>query len=429
VDERRRVLVVGGGVAGLAAARRLRAAGVEVLVLEARDRLGGRIWTASLVDGLDVDIGASWIHGVTGNPVAALVAGERMVPTDYDNGTLYGPDGRELPDERQTAIDRDYRWLRATLADIQRRRARGPDSSLQAAIDELVGWMPADRRRELDYAVNVEIEHEYAADSGELSLLHWNQDEEFSGPDVLLPSGYRIVVDRLAAGLPVEHNRVWRVAWSSSGVVLTTDRGERRGTLAIVTVPLGVLKAGRLAFDPPLPLAHTAALQRLGAGALERVVLLFSRVFWDEEYDLFGWIGPQRGLWAEWFGLQRVSGAPVLAGFNAGGVAAQLETLTDDEIVDSALVALRTIFGRHVPPPSAAIVTRWRSDPFTLGAYSSIRPGGSGADYATLATPPGERLILAGEHTSRAYPATVHGAFLSGERAAADALAVLDRIG
>jgi monoamine oxidase len=127
--------------------------------------------------------------------------------------------------------------------------------------------------------------------------------------------------------------------------------------------------------------------------------------------------------------MQRASGAPILVGFNAGSMADRVARWTDSAIVNSALAALETMLGRKPPPPRAVALTRWRADPFAGGAYSHIPPGASGSDYDTLATPPSERLILAGEHTSRAYPGTVHGAFLSGERAARDALAALERIG
>ncbi|MCS6802200.1 MAG: FAD-dependent oxidoreductase [Chloroflexota bacterium] len=422
------VIVVGGGVAGLAAARRLREAGIEAAVLEARDRLGGRVWTARFPDGSPIDLGATWIHRVEGNPIAALAAGLHTVVTDYDNSTLYGPDGRELPERRQEAIEEEFDALLASLRRLRAQRSDAPDRPLQSAIDEVTAGLGRERRRELAYAVNVEIEHDYAADAAELSFRHWDQDDEFAGPDVWFRDGYAALVERLAAGVPVERARVTRIAWGATGVELTTTAGERRAAVAIVTVPLGVLRAGTLTFTPPLPAAHAAALRRLGVGALERVALLFPRVFWEEGYDRFGWMGPQPGLWAEWYSLAAATGAPIVVGFNAGRVARELAARSDEEIVASALAALRTLFGRGVPAPRSAFVTRWLTDPLAGGAYSHLPPGASGDDYDTLATPPSDCLILAGEHTSRAYPGTVHGAYLSGERAARDALASLGRI-
>jgi len=105
-------------------------------------------------------------------------------------------------------------------------------------------------------------------------------------------------------------------------------------------------------------------------------------------------------------------------GLNSGNYARYLEGLSDQAVVAVAMQVLRGIYGKSTPAPDGAVVTRWGSDPFCLGAYSSIPPGATGKAYDTLAEPVGDRVFFAGEATSRKYPATVHGAFLSGEREA-----------
>ncbi|MFN8535010.1 MAG: FAD-dependent oxidoreductase [Dehalococcoidia bacterium] len=427
------VAIVGGGIAGLAAARRLHEAGVGATILEARDRLGGRIWTTTL-EGAPAELGATWIHRIDGNPIATLArqAGLSLRPTDYDNATLYGPDGRELADARQTAIDDLYERTMDAVDQRRDRDASADNRSLQDGIDEAARRLDARERRDLAYAVTVNIEHDYAIDAAGLSLREWDQDGEFGGPDVLIPGGYRAVVDRLAAGLPVLYGRVEAIRWSGPIEIAVALPDANRAVLvaerAIVSVPLGVLKVGEPRFDPPLPAAHQAAIGRVGVGLLDRLVLRFPRVFWDEEYDLFGWQAAEPGLWAEWYNLTAANGQPTLVAFNAGSVAARVATWGDDSIVASAMDVLRTIFGRGIPAPTATLLTRWGADPFSRGSYSHLPPGASGADYDALARPASDRLFFAGEHTSRRFPGTVHGALLSGQRAADEVLAALGRM-
>jgi monoamine oxidase len=129
-------------------------------------------------------------------------------------------------------------------------------------------------------------------------------------------------------------------------------------------------------------------------------------------------VSERKSEWAEWIDYYSYTGQPVLLGLNSGKHARDLEVLTDQSVVAAAMQVLRGIYGRSTPDPDGAVVTRWGSDPFSLGAYSSIPPGANGKDYDTLAEPVGDRVFFAGEATSRSYPATVHGAFLSGEREA-----------
>lgn len=158
-----RILVIGAGIAGLAAASELRASGFDdVVVLEARDRIGGRIWTASLGGTVPVDLGASWIHGVSGNPIAELVrrSGIETRPTDWDNAVLHFHD-RAAP--VSDTLDLDGFW---TLADTR------PRASLRSILDDYLETLAfsTTQRRYLEHLLNTTVEHEYGADLADLSL-------------------------------------------------------------------------------------------------------------------------------------------------------------------------------------------------------------------------------------------------------------------
>jgi monoamine oxidase len=234
-----------------------------------------------------------------------------------------------------------------------------------------------------------------------------------------LPGGYGQIATGLAQGLDVRvKSQVKRVEYSDREVRVATDQDLFTAGKVIVTLPLGVLKSGAVTFAPALPDEKMKAIRRLGMGVLDKVYLRFPQVFWPKESDVLGVISQAKGEWAAWINYYRYTGQPILAALNAGNFAKTLEGLANQEIVNAAMKVLRQIYGRSISDPERFIITRWGADPFSLGAYSSIPPLATGQDYDTLAAPLGDRVFFAGEATSRTYPATVHGAFLSGEREA-----------
>jgi len=180
---------------------------------------------------------------------------------------------------------------------------------------------------------------------------------------------------------------------------------------AIVTVPLGVLKAGAIAFDPPLPGTKRQAIERLGFGLLDKVVLAFEEPFWPQSADLLGLVGTEQPVGDLVNGLS-FAGAPLLIGIRGGAAARSCEALSDREAVDEVRVAM------DAPEPTGALVTRWAADPYARGSYSFLAVGSSPADLHALAEPVGERLLFAGEATHEEFFATVHGAYMSGVREA-----------
>jgi monoamine oxidase len=181
-----------------------------------------------------------------------------------------------------------------------------------------------------------------------------------------------------------------------------------------------VLQQAAVEFDPPLPDAKQTAINRLAMGVLNKVYLKFPKVFWGETIETISYVGENLGEWCDWLSFVPFTGQPVLMAFHGGDRGFALEKLPDEEIRAGAMKTLRVMFGENLPEPTGMLVTRWGKDPFALGAYSHIPPFASGEDYARLAEPVDDLLFFAGEATSREYPATVHGAYLSGLRAASE---------
>ena len=294
------VIIIGAGVAGLAAAKHLVAAGRDVQVLEARDRIGGRVWTDRSL-GVPLDMGASWIHGVRGNPLTDL-ADEldiKRATTDYGNHIVRDAQGR--------IVDEDD--------------------------------LPE------DFEVVTSIEHEYAADHAELSPQADDEGDEFGGGDVLFPSGYSTLIRGLDTGFQVNLGaEVDLVDTTGPTVGVHTADETFAAEAVLVTVPLGVLKAGTINFVPALSPARLGAIDRLGMGLLNKVSLRFPSVFWDEDADLIGYVGPKRGYFAEWLNIAKYTGEPILVGFNASSAADEIEELSDTEVIAQAMTALRNMY-------------------------------------------------------------------------------------
>jgi monoamine oxidase len=407
-----RVVVIGAGLAGLAAAQALKAKGFAPLVLEARERIGGRVHTSTLWPDLPMDLGASWIHGVSGNPMTELAraAGARFVATDFDADQTIGPDGTTIEPDLSRAEAIVSRALKAA----QRRDA---DVSVARAVMEGADWKaatPADQRL-VRHVINSTLEQEYGGAASALSAWYGDEGEEFDGDDAIFPGGYGQIAQYLAKGLdirlgqPVEEVAPGRVTLAS-GEAMAAER-------IIISVPLGVLKAGDLRFARPLADRRAKAIESLQMGLLNKTWLRFEEVAWPGDVDWFEWLGPRAGVWAEWVSLARVLKAPVLVGFNAADEAREMETLDDRATIASAHEALRAMFGARFPAPVAAQATRWGQDRWTHGAYS-FNPVGMRPDQrdALFGTDWDGALGFCGEACSSRHFGTTHGAVMTGRK-------------
>ena len=424
-----RVLVVGAGIAGLTVANALAHGGVECVVLEARDRIGGRLHTVDLADS-PVDLGASWIHMPGGgNPMRAFARqvgvpcrGADPVPemAGFDCG-----EGRRLSAGEAEAVLALY--LEAFPEAASRLAAElSPDASAADGIEAFLAAAalapgPARRARQMLYAA---IEAE-SADLAERQSLRWMWNEiEYEGnyfgdvPD----GGYRRLVDAMATGADVRLDvQVTEVALSAGGVrVRCADGTSEEGSHVVVTVPLGVLKRGAPRFSPALPPDRQAAIGRLGFGRYEKVVLRFDEPFWRAAGFPHLMVFPRDpGEWMVWaIGHDAFAAGPVLVFFVFHSAAGRLLDTGPDAAARWALDMLAEATGRPCPEPKAVAVTSWASDPYSGGAHTHIPPGASPADADLLGEPVGGRLLFAGEHTQSARMAYADGAMTSGIREA-----------
>ena len=443
------VLVLGAGVAGLAAARALLDAGRRVLVLEARDRLGGRVLTRRPDDlALPVELGAEFVHGTPPELWQLLDAARlRVCDAAEEHVTLDG--GRLV--ERE-----DFGGALGEVLDALSPETARPDRSFAAFLASRFG---GDAHADVRRLAAAYVEGFHAApvdDVGVHGLAH--AEGAASGNDLAfrIVDGYDRVVAWLhdGAGLAPEvrlRTVVHRVRWSAGRVRVEAHGPDSHSEQAIdaaacvVTLPVGVLTAaadaeGAVAFEPPLD-AKRDALAGLAAGHVTRVVLQFRRRFWEERdavpaldaavdpLQLSFIHAPERAVPVWW--TQRALRAPVLVAWIGGPRGAALAALDREALVQTCLDSLAGTLGRDAAALREELVAAhahdWSGDPFARGAYSYARVGGADGG-AQLARPLDDTLFFAGEATATGgNGGTVHGALASGRRAAHEVLAALAR--
>lgn len=416
-----KVVVVGAGMAGLSAAATLVATGAEVVVLEARDRIGGRIFTDRSL-GVPVEQGANFIHGFNGNPVAALASKAGGMPffVDEEQSAVLLSGGEEPED-----FEIDDLW--EEIERIEEKAAEEADGDAALSLLDIIELLdPALLQEPIgNWGLTDMWENELGAPLSAISALHFNSGEVYPGPDAVLLQGYDFLPRHLADGLDIRLGEAVRhVRHAGDTVTVETATARFEADHCVVAVPLGVLKAGAIAFDPPLPPEHQAAIAAIGFGNLAKVSVLFDRVFWPTDLHYLGYAGKERGRFADMLSLVPIHDAPVLTLMASGDYADKVDAMDEAALRADVTAVLRDMFGQAVPAPEAITRHAWSTDPLALGTYSYPAVGARPGDHDVLAGPASGRLLLAGEHTSRDHFGTVHGALESGQRAA---LAVLKR--
>jgi monoamine oxidase len=406
------VVVVGAGVAGLAAARTLMAANRSVLVIEARERIGGRAVTDSTTFGFPFDLGAQWIEAGRINPAMAILREmhARPVPDRQEQAIYVG--GTELPRE-------EYARFEKIAIDATRKLV----NALKAAPDVAVGRVLAaqDPLERVAYAMVGPLES--GVELGTLSARDFMRQPEVE-PQYSVAEGLGALIARWGAKVPVKlGTRVVRVDSTGSQVLVITTNGQLSAKAVIVTVPTGVLATGQFGFAPQLSPARREAIAQLPMALYNKVALSFTGKAIDAAAgrSVLGLTRKEQPFDA----LVRPHGRDAAIVFVGGALAQQIEEEGTAAAVAFAMSAMAEIYGDKLRGMLArSFATRWGKDPFARGSWSMATPGNADKRLV-LAQPHHERVFFAGEATDPVWATRVGGAHASGLRAAREALAVL----
>ena len=402
------IAIIGAGAAGLAAGLNLKSSGRRFIVLEARDRIGGRAFTDTKTLGLPFDCGAHWLHAAAQNPFTGIARrlgfrfNDRISWADSAMYAGGGPVTPDIEDEANAYIER-------VLNRISEAGAEGRDVAYSEFLDPGNRWNPL---------VRLLIGQITSHDPRDCSTLDSARYED-EGGDFPVEDGYGALVARHAAGLPVAlSSPVHQIDWSGPEVKLETARGTLRARAIILAVPVNVLIAGLIRFSPALPPGLSQALHDCPMGVSEKLAILLDRPI-EGVGHVYGDVVDLSGAAKQPFNLH------VNPSHMAGSLGREMEKLNDSDMMAIALEALTEAFGASIRKRVVRnLRTHWASDPFTLGGYSHARPGRAGSRLVFSETV-GDRIVLAGEHCSIPFFSTVHGAHLSGIAAAETALGLL----
>lgn len=351
------VIIVGAGLAGLAAARQLLSFGYKVVVLEGRNRPGGRVYTQKM--GLEgkfaaLDLGGSVITGIHANPLGVL-ARQLSIPLHKvrDNCPLYKPDGAPVDKAMDSSVEFIFNKLLDKVMEL--RQIMGgfaTDVSLGSVLETLKRLYAVARSTEerqlLDWHL-ANLEYANAGCLSNLSAAYWDQDDpyEMGGDHCFLAGGNWRLIKALCEGVPIFYGKtVKTIRYGDEGVEVVAGDQAFQADMVLCTVPLGVLKKKTIVFEPELPARKLTAIERMGFGLLNKVAMVFPYVFWGEELDTFGHLNEhshQRGEFFLFYSYHTVSGGPALIALVAGEAAQAFECRDPSILLRHVLTILRGI--------------------------------------------------------------------------------------
>lgn len=406
------VAVIGAGAAGLSAARRLARAGVAVVVLEARDRIGGRAHTATHED-MPLDLGCGWLHSADENVLCAIGREAGFTIDETPPPWRQQAFNLGLTPAEQAEFGEAFNAFDERVAEA----ARTGDDRAASHL-----FIPGDRWNARMDAISGALN---GAKFAEVSTLDYDAYED-TGVNHRVTEGYGTLIASLGEDVPVVLNcPVERIDRSGSRMTIETARGVIEAKSVILTLPTSVLASETVRFDPPLPdLIEAAAGAPLGLATKLHMAVDGAEEF-PKDSQLWG-----RTDTAQTGGYHlRPFGRPMIEGYFGGDLAWGLEAEGEAAFFDFACSELAHLLGSSFPKRLRVLSTSmWGAEPWSRGAYSHVLPGLGDRETgarARLARPIEDRIFIAGEATSRGFYGTAHGAWMEGERAAVEAITAL----
>jgi monoamine oxidase len=407
----KKIIIIGAGISGLAAAKYFKDRGIEAIVIEGQEKVGGRLRTDNSL-GIAFDEGASWIHGPDGNPITPLAnsAGANTFLTDDNKLAVFDIDGSEYMDNILDEAEGQYEKALASLD------GEVNESFQEVFYDEYPHYQ---NNRLWTFMLSAFLEFDTGGDISMLSSLDFYDDEAFNGKDLIITNGFDKIAQFLAEGIDVRLNtKVSGIDYEGEKIQLTTNQDNFEADFVLLTVPLGVLKNNAISFIPVLPNRIQKSIDKIKMGSVNKFLCIWDTPFWDTDLQYIGYTAETKGKFNYFMNVSKFADVNALMSFTFGAYSKLTEEMTDAEVIDEIMNHLKTIYGNSIPNPTNMLRTKWNTNKFSFGAYSYATNGTRSSDFEAFEESIDNKLFFAGEHTNRDYRGTVHGAYLSGIREA-----------
>ncbi|CAF0966300.1 unnamed protein product [Didymodactylos carnosus] len=431
------VIIVGCGAAGIATGIDLHEANISsFVILEARDRIGGRAYT-KMLDGIPVDLGANWIHHYSpNNPLYKYTQnGELLADNQWHTDLLYDYDGSSIPLHVTRKAQRIAQTLFNIVDDYRNKvlKEQATDVSIAEVIEhayekEVQGLLPQ-CKRVVDLIMGG-VEQYEASNLEKLSATYYEAGNGDFECDKFVQYGYGLLLQKIGHNLPVRLNTiVTHVDTSDRSLIeIRTNHTNYTCKYLLITIPLGCLKKETIMFHPRLPEWKLAAIRQMGFGLMNKIILQFPYNFWNSATYINRTSNLIRGEFRCMYSLHAQynlsnENCNILVIFTTGNFAYEIETLTDQESIERVMKILRTLFESNevlIPNPLKFLISRWSHDPFAYGSYSNFAVNATEQIVFDLSQECFlNRVHWAGEHTNEGSTiGCVDSAFESGQREA-----------
>ncbi|MFN8671475.1 MAG: FAD-dependent oxidoreductase [Candidatus Sericytochromatia bacterium] len=407
----KKVCIIGAGMAGISAAYHLqKQGGFDVTVFEARDRLGGRVFSKNSPDGVIAEIGANWIHGHKNNPLIDLC-------------DKFGYTHLNTYDEEFIPLFSKGNWLdKDTVEDLREEYEKyihyaTSSKNSNLSVEELF-WQKAGNSKNKDilkHLLRTSFTEEYAAEANLVTAKVSEMDDSFKGGNHVILQGYSRLIESLASGVNYKLNTiVKRILYKKNTVQIQTLDNSYNFDFCIVTVPLGVLKNKSIEFLPSLPDTKLNSINKIGFGHFAKLIVTFPESFWDIDPYFIEYFDNNDKRIAAFFNAYKATNKNTLIAIAGGKNALEWQSQGLDNMVERFVQQLKLMYKKNIPTPTSAYLSEWSKDPYSLGAYSYLANGSTIKDIENLAKPVDNTIFFAGEACHSTHMSTVHGAYISG---------------